>query len=127
MIDLMDVLLYIACFVFGLVFNRIIIQPLKNYIVKRMSPGIIQKYLEEMLGLNKQVPVPPVIITPLSQIPAAPVVAPAPIAPVASTADVGYVPIPPIAPQVIMAPYQAPVAVPPVYVPPLVDPAAPPA
>ncbi len=37
----------------------------REYVIEKLKPGIIQDYLEEMLGMNKKAPLPPVMIIPI--------------------------------------------------------------
>lgn len=67
------VLLFIA-FICGMCFKSLILDKLRAYVVAKLAPGIIKKYLEEALGLNQDV------------LPAVKVVAVAPVV-VASTVE----------------------------------------
>ncbi len=72
--------LLLGAFIAGMCFKRMIVDKIKAYIVKKMAPGIIQNYLEGMLGLNQDVLPPvqvialpvPVVAAPIVDIPVAP-------------------------------------------------------
>lgn len=57
--------MYLLCFIAGMLFKRYVLDVIKNYVINKLKPGIIQTYLEEALGLNKKQVVPPVMIMPI--------------------------------------------------------------
>jgi hypothetical protein len=61
--------LCIGCFIIGLLFKKLVVDKLKVYVFNKLKPIIINKYLEEMLGLNIPVPVPAVVVVPVGQVP----------------------------------------------------------
>jgi len=45
-------LLFSAVFLAGMIFKSLIVNKIKSYVIKKVSPGIIKNYLEEVLGIN---------------------------------------------------------------------------
>jgi len=68
---LSEPMLFLYAFLLGMFFKSMILDKIKAYIVAKLAPGIIKKYLEEALGMNQDVLPAAVIVS------AAPVVAPA--------------------------------------------------
>ena len=69
--------LYLLCFIAGMLFKRYVLDIIRNWVINKVKPGIIQSYLEDALGMNKKQVLPPVIILPVQSSPvpvAAPVV-----------------------------------------------------
>ncbi len=58
--------MYTAAALLGGLAKNLIYNPVKNYIINKMTPGIIQTYLETALGLNQAQPIPAVVITAVS-------------------------------------------------------------
>lgn len=49
----------------GFLIKHYVYDKAREYIIEKLKPGIIQDYLEEMLGMNKKAPLPPVMIIPI--------------------------------------------------------------
>jgi hypothetical protein len=100
-----DLLGWVGCFLAGMLFKRYVLDVLRGWIIKKMAPGIIQTYLEDMLGMNKKSVLPPVVITPVVSVPSAPL---APSSP-APAVEVKKVPDEPVMPMPVMPKPPAPV------------------
>ena len=87
-------MLLLGAFLCGMFFKSMIIDKLRAYVVAKLAPGIIKKYLEEALGINQDVLPAEVKVVAV----AAPAVVPAPI-----VAAVVAAPVP------VLAPVEAPV------------------
>ncbi len=73
---LAEPVLLLGAFLCGMLFKRLIVDKLRSYVIRKVAPGIIKKYLEEALGINQDV-LPAVKITAIPPTPVAdPVVAP---------------------------------------------------
>ncbi len=87
-------MLLLGAFLCGMFFKSMILDKIRAYVVAKVAPGIIKKYLEEALGLNQDVlpavkvvavaaPIavqaPVVALAPAPAVEPAPVVAPAPV------------------------------------------------
>ncbi len=87
-------MLLLGAFFCGMFFKSMILDKIRGYVVAKVAPGIIKKYLEEALGMNqdvlpamvKVVAVEPVVAVTAVEQPAPVAVAPveAPVAPPAA-------------------------------------------
>lgn len=57
--------LYALCVAAGMFLKRYVIDIVRDYIINKLKPGIIQDYLEEVLGCNAKKPLPPFVIMPI--------------------------------------------------------------
>lgn len=72
--------LYIFGVFCGVLAKRYVYDILRGYIINKLKPGIIQTYLEEMLGINQTgQPLPPVMILPVKTTPPLTPVTPVPM------------------------------------------------
>ena len=81
--------LYVYCFIGGMMFKRYIADKFKAFVIAKMAPGIIKKYLEEALGLNQDV-LPEVKVVAIPTV-IAPIVAPVPV--IAQPDPVPHIPV----------------------------------